>query len=75
METHPELSPWVGGVYVIPAARGRGVASALIGHVMSRAEEFGIRDLYLYTNGAEGLYLKLGWRVLSERRTWGRQSL
>ena len=39
---------------------------------MSRAEEFGIRDLYLYTNGAEGLYLKLGWRVLSRETYMGR---
>jgi len=26
METHRELSPWLGGVYVVPSSRGRGVA-------------------------------------------------
>jgi GNAT superfamily N-acetyltransferase len=30
METHPELSPWLGGVYVTPIARRRGVASAIV---------------------------------------------
>src|SRR5262245_3150780 len=47
METHPELSPWLGGVYVIPAARGRGVASALVRDLTGRAAEFGVRELYL----------------------------
>jgi GNAT superfamily N-acetyltransferase len=38
METHRELSPWLGGVYVVPAARGRGVARALVGDVIARLE-------------------------------------
>lgn len=39
METHPELSPWLGGVYVVPAQRGRGVAIALIRDLIRRAAE------------------------------------
>jgi GNAT superfamily N-acetyltransferase len=73
METHRELSPWLGGVYVIPSARRRGVASALVRHLMDRAAGFGVRDLYLYTNGAEGLYQKLEWRVLSREPYMGRE--
>jgi predicted N-acetyltransferase YhbS len=73
METHRELSPWLGGVYVIPAARHRGVASALVRNLMDRAADFGIRDLYLYTNGAEGLYQKLDWRALSREPYMGRE--
>jgi GNAT superfamily N-acetyltransferase len=65
METHPELSPWLGGVYVVPIARRRGIASAIVRHVMSCAANFGVRDLYLYTASAERLYEKLGWRLLS----------
>jgi len=65
MDTHPELSPWLGGVYVIPVARRRGVATAVICDLLRRAEHFGVRDLYLYTNDAEGLYRSLGWRLLS----------
>ena len=73
METHPELSPWFGGVYAIPPARHRGVASALVRYLMDRAADFGIRDLYLHTNGAEGLYQKLDWRVLSRDSYMGRE--
>src|SRR5258705_8880243 len=29
MSSHPELSPWLAGLYVKPSARGRGVGSAL----------------------------------------------
>jgi GNAT superfamily N-acetyltransferase len=72
METHRELSPWLGGVYVVPAARGRGVARALVGDVIDRAAAFGVSVLYLYTNGAEGLYQKLDWRVLSREPYMGR---
>jgi GNAT superfamily N-acetyltransferase len=72
METHPELFPWLAGVYVIPAARRRGVASALVRHMMGRAADFGVRDLYLYTNAAQALYQKLGWRVLSRESYMGR---
>lgn len=73
METHRELSPWLGGVYVIPPARRRGVASALVRDLMGRAADFGIRTLHLYTNGAEGLYQKLDWRVLSREPYMGRE--
>ena len=73
METHPELSPWFGGLYVIPTARRRGVASVLIRHLMGRAADFGIPDLYLYTNSAEELYRKLDWRLLSREPYMGRE--
>jgi GNAT superfamily N-acetyltransferase len=73
-ETHPELSPWLGGVYVIPPARRSGVARALVRHVMARAADFRIRDLYLYTNGAEGLYQKLTGECYHASRTWAGKS-
>ena len=59
-------------MYVIPSARGRGVARALVRDVMDRAAAFGIPVLYLYTNGAEGLYQKLDWRILSREPYMGR---
>jgi len=73
METRSELSPWLGGIYVVPAARGRGVASALVRELIGRAADLGVRDLYLYTNGAEGLYEKLGWKLLSREPYMGRE--
>lgn len=65
LPTHPELTPWLASVYVTPAARGRGVASALVRHVVGRAAAMGVARLYLYTEGARGLYEKLGWRAIA----------
>ena len=59
MGTRPELSPWLGGVYVVPTSRGRDVASALVRALSGRAAEFGVRDLHLYTHSAQGLYQKM----------------
>jgi GNAT superfamily N-acetyltransferase len=64
--THRDLSPWLSGLYVKPAARGRGVASGLARHAVRRAAKMGVPRLYLYTHSARGLYEKLGWRAIAE---------
>lgn len=68
MSAHRELSPWLASVYVAPAARGRGVASALVRRVVAQAAAMGVARLYLYTPDAQGLYAKLGWRVIATER-------
>lgn len=65
MDTHRELSPWLASVYVAPAARGRGVASALVRHAVEQATAMSVARLYLFTESARGLYEKLGWRVIA----------
>jgi GNAT superfamily N-acetyltransferase len=65
LPTHLELNPWLASVYVTPAARGRGVASALVRRVVQQAAAIGIARLYLYTESAQGLYEKLGWQVIA----------
>jgi len=65
MSTHHELSPWLASVYVTPAARGRGVASALVRHAVGQAAAMGVTRLSLFTPDAQGLYEKLGWRALA----------
>ncbi len=67
MSTHPELSPWLSGMYVKPAARGCGVARALVLHALAWARMAGIPRLYLYTRSARGLYEKTGWQVIPGR--------
>ena len=57
--------PWLAGVYVTPAARGRGVGSELVSHAESRARSFGIARLYLYTREAVVFYERLGWQTLA----------
>jgi GNAT superfamily N-acetyltransferase len=62
------LSPWLASVYVRPEARGRGVASALVRHSMAHAASHGVRRLYLFTDGARGLYEMIGWQVIGTDR-------
>ena len=63
METRPELSPWLAGVYVVDTCRGCGIGSALVKRVESTASALGGRRLYLYTPDATDFYAGLGWAV------------
>lgn len=64
MADRPERTPWLGGVYVRPEARGRGVGEALVRAAERRARELGFREMYLFTTDREAFYLRLGWSVL-----------
>lgn len=64
-----ELSPWLGGVYVAPAFRGRGIASALCRTAERRAVELGFDRLYLFTLDQRAFYERLGWQTV-ERAAW-----
>ena len=66
METHPEIGPWLGGVYVKHECRGRGIATLLSKHAMSEATRMGINKLWLYTISSYRLYQKLGWLYVTE---------
>ena len=59
MDTHPELSPWLAGLYVLPAYRGRGLGTALARHATDRCIAMGFEKLYLYTSRARSLYGRL----------------
>jgi GNAT superfamily N-acetyltransferase len=68
MDTRCELTPWLSGVYVVPAWRGRGVGTALVRAATARAALWGARRLYLYTESAERFYARLGWTALRRER-------
>ena len=68
MGTHPELSPWLAGVFVAPAHRRAGVGRALVDHVVGKATELGFRVLYLYTPTAQDFFLRLGWHIIEHTR-------
>lgn len=72
MDTRRDLRPWLAGVFVLPAWRDRGIASALCRHAAASARAFGERRLHLYTNGAEALYESLGWRAFAREPYEGR---
>ncbi len=62
LESRPDLSPWLAGVFVAPGFRGRGLATRLVRHVEAHAAAAGIPALWLYTAAADGLYARLGWQ-------------
>ncbi|MEO9899254.1 GNAT family N-acetyltransferase [Nisaea sp.] len=63
LDERPDLLHWLASVYVLPAFRKSGVASALIEAVEHEAALRGIACMYLYTNTAEQLYTRLGWEL------------
>lgn len=62
-ELFPDSRYWLSGVYVAPAHRGRGVATALCLKMVDIAKTKGAARLHLTTEALDGgLYAKLGWR-------------
>jgi GNAT superfamily N-acetyltransferase len=61
LDSRPDLTPWLAGVVVQPACRGRGYATALVRHVEARARSASVPTLWLNTWTAESLYARLGW--------------
>ena len=61
LETRPDLTPWLAGVFVQPAFRSRGYATALVRRVEAFASAASVPTLFLYTWTAEALYTRLGW--------------
>lgn len=69
LDGREDLGPWLGGVYVEPGFRGRGIASALCQVVVDKARDLGFRRLFLFTIDRQSLYTRLGWREF-ERTVW-----
>jgi predicted N-acetyltransferase YhbS len=65
-DARPELSPWLADVFVDPARRRRGVASALVVALVGKARALGVQRLHLYTPDQEELYARFGF-VVRER--------
>jgi predicted N-acetyltransferase YhbS len=64
MDTRPDLSPWLAGVYVKTQHRHSGIGSALIMRIAGEATALGVSRLYLCTDGSESLYARLGWSAV-----------
>lgn len=60
------LSPWLGGIYILEKYRGKGVATKIIKQVELEALRLGYTKLYLHTETAAELYQKLGWEFIEE---------
>jgi predicted N-acetyltransferase YhbS len=67
MDTHPDLGPWLAGVYVRADRRGEGVGAAIVRHASDAAAAEGAARLFLYTGeDVIRFYERLGWRVVGE---------
>lgn len=69
LEDREDLAPWLGGVFVLPAFRRRGIGSALCVAVEQHARRTGVGTLYLFTIDRQALYANLAWQPL-ERTVW-----
>lgn len=56
-----DVTPWLAGLVVDSAYRGKGVGSALLRAVEAHAKMAGATRLYLYTWEARRFYETLGW--------------
>ncbi len=66
LDVRPEITLWLGGLYVAPEWRRRGVASLLMERAVVEARRLGLSSLNLWTSSAERLYTKLGWEVAEQ---------
>jgi GNAT superfamily N-acetyltransferase len=63
MTIYPEKEHWLGGVFVVPEHRDKGVAARLIDAVVNSARVLGVDVLHIQTLRLDGgLYQKLGWQ-------------
>ncbi|CAN5855858.1 GNAT family N-acetyltransferase [soil metagenome] len=66
LNTHPQLMPFLASVYVAPAYRRRGIASALVRRIVDEARQLKLPRIYLITPNQQRLYANLGWTVLEQ---------
>ncbi len=69
IEPNHDVSPWLAGLFVVPAYRKRGAGAVLVRAIEQQARERGVSRLYLYTTAASGFYARLGWTVV-DRTHW-----
>ncbi len=59
-----DLTPWPGGVFVVPRYRGRGIGAALCEAVERKAASIDTAPrLYLFTLDKQAWYSRLGWEM------------
>lgn len=72
--TMPGLSPWIGGLFVNQAWRGRGLGRELLVQAELAAAALGVQTLYLSCEAHnEAFYARLGWRVRDRVMSCGDQ--
>ena len=65
---------YLGDVFVLPEARGRGIGKALMAALLAHPDVRGLRRLTLLTDDAHGLYEQFGFGPLDDVRKWLQRS-
>ncbi len=68
MDTRPQYTPWLAGVFVAPAHRGCGIGRALAEQVVHEAAARGYSTVYLFTPTAAPFFSHLGWSIVEHTR-------
>jgi GNAT superfamily N-acetyltransferase len=61
---------WLCDVYVDPAARGKGLGTALAAAVRDHLAPYGLRRILLVTADAHAVYAKVGFASLAKPEKW-----
>lgn len=74
LPVRPNLTPWLGQLFVAPRYRRQGVGAALVRAVLDRAHQCDYPRVYLFTSGTlPEYYRRLGWRALERVEYHGRE--
>lgn len=71
---YEHLTPWLASLFVVPHARGHGVGSKLVDHLLAEAQSNGVAHVHIFTAGQEQYYLDRGWRTLDRIEHRGEQA-
>ncbi|CAM6000261.1 unnamed protein product [Sphagnum balticum] len=67
MDIYPDKEHWLGGVFVPPEHRKKGVATELLKRTLELAKKLRVTTLYLQTERLDGgIYATLGWRPIEK---------
>jgi len=67
MDIYPDKEHWIGGVFVEPAHRHRGLGAHVVERVAEIARVLGVETLHLQTERLDGgLYARLGWLPIEQ---------
>lgn len=73
LDGHPDLTPWLGGLFVSPTARRQGLGQALCAAAEQHAVKMGVRQLHLFTLDQQAWYARQGWHTLAPCTWQGHQ--
>ncbi len=66
-EAAPEISPpWIGGLFVVPGHRGKGIGMALVEAAVACAAQLGHDSAYMAVRVDPASYLSRGWERIGK---------